>query len=161
MLIDHLTIAPRVAESRDMSSHLFIAVANRYGKSKPIAKTCDRLAKAFEQARSTMDSLYHREITDEQFRSLGHVYYLTDKRKFPGIEPHVVGNMRTRQPAFSQQEHSRAIAMISVICSDVDMCVEVFSVYPKGSKIHSELKKLQHVAHRARADLLALSTSAQ
>lgn len=159
MLIDHLTIAPRVVESREMSALLFVAVANRYGKSKPIAKTCDRVIKAYDRAKSTMDDLYHGEITDEQFQTLGHPYYPNDRRKFPEIKSHVVGNMRKRQPVFNRQEHSRAIAMISVICADVDMCVGIFSAYPKSSKIHSDLKKLQDVAHKARTDLLALPTA--
>tara|TARA_Y100000815_G_C13218827_1_gene453518 strand:+ start:345 stop:830 length:486 start_codon:yes stop_codon:yes gene_type:complete len=159
MLVDHLTIAPRVAESTDMSVHLLVSIANRYGKTKPAAKTCDQLIKAYDQAKSTMDSLYHREITEEQFRDLGHPYYPNEKRKILEIESHVAGNMRKREPIFNSQEHSRAVSFISVICADVDMCMGIFSAYPKENKIHRELKKLHDLALKARARVLALPTA--
>ena len=79
--LDGISVAQHLVLGKDLSKvvetlmAVTIFVGNNYGKSSRAIKRLDAARKALDSVRSELDSDYHRQITDEQFKEYGHVYY--------------------------------------------------------------------------------------
>ena len=79
--LDGISVTQHLALGKDLSKvvetlmAVSVFVSNNYGKSSRAIKRLDAARKALDSVRSELDSDYHRQITDEQFKKYGHVYY--------------------------------------------------------------------------------------
>jgi DNA-binding CsgD family transcriptional regulator len=71
----HLSLGKDISKVVETLMAVTIFVGNNYGKSSRAIKRLDVARKALDSVRSELDSDYHRQITDEQFKKYGHVYY--------------------------------------------------------------------------------------
>jgi hypothetical protein len=79
--LDGISVTQHLALGKDLSKvvetlmAVSVFVSNTYGKTSRTIKRLDAARKALDSVRSELDSDYHRQITDEQFKEYGHVYY--------------------------------------------------------------------------------------
>ena len=79
--LDGISVTQHLALGKDLSKvvetlmAVSVFVSNNYGKSSRAIKRLDAARKALDSVRSELDSDYHRQITDEQFKKYGYVYY--------------------------------------------------------------------------------------
>ena len=79
--LDGISVAQHLVLGKDISKvvetlmAVTIFVGNNYGKTSRAIKRLDAARTALDSVRSELDSDYHRQITDEQFKEYGHVYY--------------------------------------------------------------------------------------
>ena len=71
----HLTLGKDISKVVETLRAVDIFVSNNYGKTSRAIKRLETALKALDSVRSELDSDYHRQITDEQFKKYGHVYY--------------------------------------------------------------------------------------
>jgi hypothetical protein len=71
----HLALGKDISKVVETLMSVNVFVSNNYGKTSRAIKRLDAALKALDSVRSELDSDYHRQITDKQFKEYGHVYY--------------------------------------------------------------------------------------
>ena len=85
-LEDHLKTADDLAIAKEHLGRAFFRVQEFYPRSSKLMKQFYRLLPgtlqgAWTQLKSELDDEYHRLITDDQFKELGHIYYRGHKNE--------------------------------------------------------------------------------
>ena len=72
-----------ISADETLRDAFFTTIQPAFGKSHPASRALLRAIRVMEQARSELDTEYHKATSDEQYKKEGHVYY---KRPTTGDE---------------------------------------------------------------------------
>ena len=103
----HLKIADDLAVASVHLDKAYKKLTDHYSKTHPVMKQFYRILPwwmdgAWSKLKSRLDNDYHRLITDDEFKTHGHIYYNLEDRYNKSLS-------KTTNPEQAQQKHYKGI----------------------------------------------------
>ena len=78
-LEQHLELAPTIRNIKEELQKNYIKTANRFPKKDPVRLAFCKALSSFDALQSCLDVEYHKVISDNDFRTHGHIYFVGPK----------------------------------------------------------------------------------
>ncbi|AZV79026.1 hypothetical protein EBB79_14880 [Parasedimentitalea marina] len=139
MKIDHVTLGRVLSQSCWKCLKLATAASAAYPQQDPFVRALFAQTHAFELLKSELDTTYHTEVCDAEFKRIGHPYY---RLQDPGlVEPkigvaHYRPRTRNRKRRFSNEEILAARRCLVEIGESLEYARRLISEYGSQHRVN-------------------------